>query len=190
MGYACLILTVLLTAVVARPQDLDVPMNIQLPLLLKVLSADRNLRERAGAELMIGVIYQQRYRASVNTMEAILEVGGQSALSPFPDQPLRLVAIPVDNAGVIDSLLAAHEVDVCYLAPLRATGLAPILSATRARRIVTCTGVPEYIESGVAIGFDAKGGKPQIVINIEAAKAEGIDFSSQLLKLARIIADG
>jgi len=189
-GVTSVVLIMALSARIASPQDMPVPMEIQLPLLLKILSADRQLRERAGDELVIAVFYQPRYNASVEAMETLLKEADRPIDPPIPDQPIRLVPVPLEGEPNWDSLLSALEVDVCYLAPLRATGLAPILSATRARKIVTCTGVPEYVESGVTVAFGAKAGKPQIIINLESARAEGADFTSQLLKLARIIADG
>ena len=95
--------------------------------------------------------------------------------------------MPIAGEPHWDSLIDALDLDVCYIAPLRAMGIAGLLTATRLTRSVSCTGVPEYVESGVAFGFDSRGGKPQIVINVDAEKAEGIDFSSQLLKFARNI---
>jgi hypothetical protein len=168
---------------------MPVPMDIQLPLLLKVLSADRQLRARAGDELVIGVFYQERYRASVSAMESIFEAAIKSLQAPLPDQTVRLIPVPIDGEPDWSSLIATLDLDVCYIAPLRAVSVAGLLSATKITQAISCTGVPEYVDSGVAFGFDTQGGKPQIVINVEAAKAEGIDFSSQLLKLARIVED-
>lgn len=178
------------TTVAVHTQEMPVPAQIQLPLLLKVLSADRNLRERAGDELVIGVFYQARYRASMGTMETLFEIVGKSLNPPFPDQPVRFVPVPIESDPNWDSLITALDLDVCYVAPLRAMGIGDLLLATRSNHAVSCTGVPEYVESGVSVGFDTHGGKPQIVINVGAAKAEGIDFTSQLLKLARIIENG
>jgi len=174
-------------AVDVHTHEMPVPMDIQLPLLMKVLSADRELRARAGDELVIGVFYQERYRASLSAMESILEVADRSLQAPLPDQTVRLVPVPIDGEPNWRSLIVELELDVCYVAPLRAVGVDGLLSATRSTRAISCTGVPDYIEAGVAFGFDTRGGKPEIVINVDAAKAEGIDFSSQLLKLARII---
>jgi hypothetical protein len=52
---------------------------------------------------------------------------------------------------------------------------------------MTFSGVPEYVEEGISVGIDVKNNKPLIVINIKSAKLEGIDFNSQLLKIAKIL---
>jgi hypothetical protein len=43
------------------------------------------------------------------------------------------------------------------------------------------------MDLGISIGFEVKGQSPEIVINLQSAKAEGMDFSSRLLQLARVI---
>jgi hypothetical protein len=47
--------------------------------------------------------------------------------------------------------------------------------------------VPDYVGAGCAVGIGTEGEKPLIIINLPAAKAEGADFSSQLLQLAKVI---
>jgi hypothetical protein len=37
------------------------------------------------------------------------------------------------------------------------------------------------------VGIGSKAGKPKILINLKASREEGADFSSQLLKLSKII---
>jgi hypothetical protein len=71
--------------------------------------------------------------------------------------------------------------------PLRAADLRLLMAAARTSRITTVTGVPEYVETGLAIGIGVKGERPEIVINLTASRAEGADLDAQLLKLARIV---
>jgi hypothetical protein len=49
--------------------------------------------------------------------------------------------------------------------------------------------VPRYVETGLAIGVDMKGERPEIVINLAASRAEGADLTAHLLKLARLVGD-
>ncbi|MCK4591646.1 MAG: YfiR family protein, partial [Candidatus Latescibacteria bacterium] len=83
--------------------------------------------------------------------------------------------------------VSRNNIDILYVAPLRALGVKTITGVSRAKRILTLTGVPDYVESGLAVGIGIKGEKPRVIINSPAAKAEGADFSSQLLKLAKVI---
>jgi hypothetical protein len=74
-----------------------------------------------------------------------------------------------------------------YVAPLRAYDVTKISNLSKKLKILTLTGVNEYIDFGLSITIGVKGDKPQIIINLPSAKAEGADFSSQLLKLATVI---
>jgi hypothetical protein len=49
------------------------------------------------------------------------------------------------------------------------------------------TGVPEYVERGLAIGVGVKGERPEIVINLDASRAEGAELNAQVLRIARIV---
>ena len=56
----------------------------------------------------------------------------------------------------------------------------------RNANVTTLTGVPQYVALGLAVSVRLQGERPNFVINAEAAKAEGADFSAELLKLAQI----
>jgi hypothetical protein len=81
-------------------------------------------------------------------------------------------------------------VRVLYVSPLRAVHLEDVALVSRAAQITTVTGVPRYVETGLAIGVDLKGERPQIVVNLAASRAEGADLTAHLLKLARVVDSG
>jgi hypothetical protein len=49
------------------------------------------------------------------------------------------------------------------------------------------TGVPDYVRRGVAVGIGVVQDKPQVLINLAAARAEGSDFDASLLRIATIL---
>lgn len=65
--------------------------------------------------------------------------------------------------------------------PITPTG--PLPRRLRLALLLLATG-PAAAQS---VGIDLTGDRPDIVINLPAAKAEGADFDAQLLKLARVI---
>ncbi len=54
-------------------------------------------------------------------------------------------------------------------------------------KILTLTGVPEYVEKGLSIGVWIKGERPALLINLAASKAEGADLDSQFFNLVTIV---
>jgi hypothetical protein len=101
--------------------------------------------------------------------------------------PIRKVTIDIGEEHDLAAAVSRDRIDIFYVTPLRAVAMESFTSISRSKRISTLTGLPEYVESGLAVGIGTKGERPLIIINSPAAKAEGIDFNSQLLKLAKII---
>lgn len=168
-------------------QEMVVPMNVQVPLLLKILRFNRTQQFKTADELVIGIVYQGKFRTSLNLKDEFMKEIGNSSSAKYYHKPIRCLPIDLGDAGDLTEAMAGVNVDVLYVTPLRAVAMETIAGVSRAKKIVTLTGVPDYVEAGLAVGTDAKGGKPLIVINVTAAKAEGADFSSQLLKMSKVI---
>jgi len=62
-----------------------------------------------------------------------------------------------------------------------------VIHASEVAQISTLTGIPEYVEQGLAIGIDNVRDRPSIVVNVAESRREGVDLSAQVLKLARVL---
>lgn len=167
-------------------QYIEVPVEVQYPLLLKILTFDRNLKSRVGAELVLGVVYQGKYKASEQAKNLFIRQLQQSAINRVEGIPIRPTTIDLDQSD-LGAFITAEKVDLLYILPLRAYDLAQISQTSSSYKVLTLTGVPAYVEAGMAVGIGVKGDRPQIIINLSAAKKAGADFSSQILKLAKVI---
>lgn len=165
----------------AAAQDMDVPVQTQVALFLKVITFDRNLVIPPATEIVVGVVFQSGYRTSVNAkniaMTALQLSGGQ--------RKIRAIAIDLDREPLA-AALTRHMPSVVYVAPLRAVEISDLATTTRNAGVTTVTGVPQYISLGLAVSVRLQGERPKLVINAEAAKLEGADFRAELLKLAQI----
>jgi hypothetical protein len=171
-------------------QDVAVPVAVQVPILIKTLSFDRRLQERAGGRLVVGVLFQSRYRTSANVAGQVcrnLDALPPGALGALESLARSCVAIDLDGTASLEAMLRQHRIRVLYVSPLRAYPLDGVIALARAERITTLTGVPRYVEGGLAIGVDMKRDRPGIVINLAASRAEGADLNAHLLKLARVV---
>jgi len=180
---------VLLTLPAAvRAQDMEAPAAVQIPLLYKILTFDRNLGERAaGDDLVIGIVFQTGYRGSVVAREQVEEAFQQLKDSTISGHPVHWVTIEFKDAEALKLSLSRNRVDVIYVTPLRGVELDPIKLAARAAGITTFTGVPGYVDRGLALGVGIARDRPQIIVNIAAARAEGSDFASQLLRVSKVV---
>ncbi len=170
-----------------QAQEIAVPVSIQYPLFLKILSFDRNLKPRMGEAVVIGIVYQAKFKTSNHVKNDLVSVMNEYPVKSIDNLPISFCLLDMSGDLDLEAVIAKNKIDILYVAPVRALSLKSLTEASRAKSVTTITGVPEYVDSGVAIGIGMKGGNPQILINLAAAKAEGIDFSSKLLKLAKII---
>lgn len=187
MKKSCLIiLSMFLVTSELISQKMEIPVEIQVPMFLKILTFDRNLEKRSGEKFTIGIVYQSGYKESFNTKDKFIESLDKTSIKKVKDIPINLISIDVDKNN-IENFVFKNEVDALYIAPLRAYDVKDIIKVSQKNKIVTMTGVIEQINLGISIGLGTKGNKPLIIINLRSARLEGVDFSSQLLKLAKII---
>lgn len=164
-----------------RAQDVAVPVEIQVPLFIKILAFDRNLGSRPPGPLVVGVLYQGNFRASADIAAQV-----KRALRDTRED-LKVISIDLDQTPDLIVALSRQTIHVLYVSPLRAFDLKTVTAISRQSGVRTVTGVPRYVEDGLGIGIDLKGERPEIVVNLLASRAEGADLDAQLLKLARIV---
>jgi hypothetical protein len=161
--------------------------DIQFDLTLKILTFDRNLRLRVGEEIVLGIVYDSNSPASTQVKMEMERAIEDSAFKSVDRIPIRKTVLDISRATNWTVDLAKSGVDLVYLTPLREQALLRMLGICRKMRLTSVASLPEYPSRGATIGFEPPGGKPVIVINLRAAAAEGADFSSRLLSVAKVI---
>ncbi len=171
----CVLALGLFAGVAQAHEEIVIPASVQLELFTKIWSLDRSFPK--SEPIRLAILYQRLYRESFVVKEEMVRAGALAKI--------EIVLIDLDAAkndpGRFD------RIDVAYVAPLRAVDISALLAELRVHRIRTITAVPEYVTSGVAVGIAVEADRPVILINLASAHSEGSDFSSQLLKLARVI---
>ncbi|MDY6989244.1 MAG: YfiR/HmsC family protein [Thermodesulfobacteriota bacterium] len=61
-----------------------------------------------------------------------------------------------------------------------------VIEYTRANGVMSITGLPAQVKKAVTRGVGLRQGKPRILVNLTASKAEGIDWNPALLKIAAV----
>lgn len=181
--------TALLCALIFAPrvafaQEMEVPVAVQVPLFLKVISFDRQLHARGSTEYVVAVAYQSGNRASMEARDDVMRA--LKAEHPtVVGLPVRLVTIDLDHESLADCL-KMHGASLLYIAPLRATDVGTLVATASAAGVTTVTGVPRYVLEGVAVGVRLQRDRPRILINLQGARLQGADFAAELLKLADV----
>lgn len=167
-------------------QKVPVPVKQQYSLLTKILTFDRTLKERASDSIVIAILYQVQYDASRQVKTSFVEAIESSPVERVRGLPINFISFDVSYGLPSAEELVDRDVTVLYVAPLRGVKLSEITELARASQATTVTGVADYVDAGLAFGILTDGAKPIIHVNLTAAKEEGANFSSQLLKLAKV----
>jgi hypothetical protein len=162
----------------------------QATLFAKILTFERNLKARAGSELRLGVLYQNEVPHSLEAQEDFFNAMCGQRAQTVEGLPVRCLPIEWSGATELEAVIAREGIRALYVAPLQAVEIGEIVAISRARRVTTLTGVPEYVEAGIALGLGLRAERTLILVNLAAARAEGAAFNSQLLKLARVLLPG
>ncbi len=185
----CLLIaiSIIVCNVALLAQQMPVTIESQVPLLLKILSFDRNLKAGSDNKLTIAILYQEKYRSSKVAMNEFMDFIKSNDGFRVNNYPVKAIPIELGDLNEPRTTSLLKDVDVFYITPVRAFDVHDITRISRSRKITTMSGVPDYIHEGISIGLDLVNERPKILININAAKSEAVDFNSQLLKLAEVI---
>lgn len=167
-------------------QDMDVPMNLQYSLIGKILSFNRTLKSHSDDKVIIGILYQSKYRSSSNAKNELLAIAQADVGGKIGSRAVQWIGVELQDEN-INVALETENIDVLYITPMRNVAIKDIAAVTRAKHILSITGIPEYLEDGLAVGIGSKGEKPFLYVNLVASKAEGADFNSQFLKIVQIV---
>ena len=163
--------------------------------VLKILLFDRRLMERMGQdtlEMAVGIAYVPDDVASVEEMQGIETAFGDVA-NPFDWIGLRAKPIPYRDPVSFRRHIREENVHFLWVVTV-GTALGPLLEEAAREELPTLTGVPGYVEQGVAMGMvgrrveGGEGGvetvRHQIQVNQRACEEASVELKSQLLKLA------
>jgi hypothetical protein len=173
---------------VGAAEAMPFPPDVQIALLLKVLTYDRSFQYKAKSGVTIGVVYVPTDPDSVKAKDEVLSTLSRVSDRTIKNLPIKFVALEYKDAASLEKAVRANRVNVFYIAPGNAAGLPALLKMSKTFAITSATGVPEFVERGVAIGIGIKADKkPDILINLPASRTEGSDFDASLLRIARVM---
>jgi hypothetical protein len=157
---------------------------------LRILAYDKQLAERSpGATVTIALVssptpegraIRERFVAGFAMMPKA-KVGGRS---------IRIVSLDAGTEKVVTASLVAKTPTAVIVVDDLGDKLVPLRNAARALDVLTVSLREVDVSRGLSVGIVPARERDQIVINIEAARAEGVRFGAGLLQLARLVDEG
>ena len=161
------------------------PADDEARILLRAISFDRGLATRAGAEVVISVVYDARTSGGERERDARVQAFRKLADRTIVGLPMKVVWLDCSPARPMDEAL--RGVNVVYLTSGAKDCVRAVTAVTRKLRIASLASGRELVEQGVTIGVTIENARLKLLVNLRASKAEGLDLASQMLQLAEVI---
>ncbi len=165
--------------------EVSVPPKLQAQLIAKIAAFDRNFAPRAGANALILVVSKPGDAESSQLAQQLaseLRDGGDVGGAP---KTVEVVAFA--GAGPLAASCRERKAAIVYLSAGLERDATPLAAALAGADVLTFGATGAHAESGTVVGFDLEGGKPKIVVNLAAAKAQNVSLRAELLRLTRIV---
>lgn len=181
-------LALLVLARGARGEDqLSASEEGQVLVFLKVMTYDRVLADADVETIHICVLYARGDSESEAAQDRVRQALADNAGKTVNGKAYRFSVLPFTSADALEEKLRREDVHALYIARGLDRHLGSITAAARRRCALTMTGVPEYVSQGVSVGLALREGKPRILLNLSAVRAEGHAMSANLLRLCEVI---
>jgi hypothetical protein len=168
----------------------SVPESRQIPIFLRILAYDRNLNQRVGERLNIGIIYSDRTNPELgDNLTNVIEALGQNQSTEIKGLPVTFTVLRFSTPEAFTQRLTEAGVNIVYLTSGLRENLSDIVAVTRQLKVLSLAAEIVYLKSGVALGLHPIEGRLRIFINLKASREEGARFSANILKLCEIVGD-
>jgi TonB family protein len=172
--------------VAARAQS-DAPLDpkVSLPILLKVLTYDASFAQRASKQFVVLI---PSSAALASARGEMLERVKSLGLDAIQNRPLVFVGADFTDAPSLKARVADAKAGALLALPESGPAeVGAMAEVAQSLRIYTLALDPRLVEKGMQLAVATKEGKPQVVINTQAAVGIGARFDPSILKLARLV---
>jgi hypothetical protein len=164
--------------------EVSVPVLLQAELLVKLVVYDRNFDERAGTRVKTLIVVKDGDPASKKVSGSMKEALGQ--FGQIGRRPHDEISVKYDGAAALAKQCKQHGAAIVYLPPGLESETAKVGKALRGVDVLSVAAVPTDVVRGVVLGFDLISGKPKLLVNLEQAKQQNVNFKAEVLKLMKV----
>jgi len=165
----------------------EVPASRQVLIVMRALAYDGNLKARSGETINIAVIHKKGSSASEQAANAITRAFGPLQSTLVAGLPLVVTHIAYGGPDGLKKAIAGAGIDLLYVCEGLDGDINTIKEITRDSRVLSVGTRQEYVEKGLAFGVFEIDGKSTILLNLPASRNEGAAFTSDFLRLAKVI---
>ena len=171
----------------AAHAEFSLPIVVQVPLILKLLTYEQRLMQTQEPVILIGFLFHPKDSESRGCFEQF-----NAQIESYADRTIHghrvaLVPLVIEDADRLRASLTRTHIDVLYVGPGNAARIKQISEVTRTVGTLTVTGDESYVDDGLSVAVVRRGEQPGITMNLAASRAEGFEWDARLLALCRVI---
>lgn len=183
-----LMLAILLAASAAAPALAQDAAARQAALILRILSYDRNLAQRASGQVTILVTFRESDASSRQESERITAaLNAMGRRTTVANMHARALAVAYTDAAALQAAAGREGAVALYVCRGLGNATRAISGAARSAHLLSLTGERSALDQGLAVGLVANGSEVQLVVNLPAVEAEGARLDATVLRLAEVI---
>jgi hypothetical protein len=167
-----------------RAEEAVLPIAIQVELLVKVASYDRNFQQRAGDRAHI-FIFTKPGNGDSARIAAQVEAGLARA-PQIGGLPHDETVTPYRGATELANLCRTERAAIIFFGPGFRDEIAAIREALDGVDVLSASAIPEYVEAGIVLGFDVASGRPELLVNLPQAKRQKVALRADVLRLMKV----
>ena len=169
----------------ARGDELTVPVDLQVQLVSRIARYERTFAAHASEPATIVVVARSRNPESQRVAAQL--VAALSRTAQIGGRPVRVLRHEFTSAAALVAELDRTHATIMYAAPGLSGDMDAIAHALSGHALITISAVGRDVDHGVVLSFDLVSSRAQIVINLGRARSQQLQFSAQLLRLARVV---
>jgi TonB family protein len=138
----------------------------------------------------VGVGFAPGDAASVQEKDAVLAALGALKAMKIAGLALDTAPVPYVGPSSIRDALGGRRAAALYVCRGLTSAVGEIRESAARARIATMSGSEAMTRSGLALAAFEEGGSGRMIVNLAAAKEQGLEFDAALLKLAIVLKGG
>jgi len=159
--------------------------RLQAELLSKVVAYDRNFAERARGRAVVLILVKPGHAESERVGEQLqAELGVLKDLGGLPHVE-EVVRFTTKRA--LSELCKSRGAAALYLSVGFGDEMSEIAASLDGQSILSVAVAASYVNKRAVLGFDAESGKPRLVVHLDQAHRQKVQFKPEVLKLARLV---
>jgi hypothetical protein len=177
--------TLTLLALAGAPALADV--ERQATILARAFGYEYTLKTRAGDSVVLGVLYKAKDPQSEGMADDWLRAFRALSSVKVQGLPFSAVKVPFENSAGLRASVQSQHIEIIFVCDKLDGDIAAIKELSHSKKLLTVAGKIDYLQAGLTLGVFADADRNSIQVNLGAARDEGVSFSSDLLRLAKIV---